>query len=83
MANETKEVKKEADPKEVLTLQLTREDIFQLHLCVVCRHSVASLKLVNALNEQETKGATGLTNYLQHLDQSLFKALGVNLDESK
>ena len=43
MADETKEVKKEADPKEVLTLQLTREDIFQLHLCVVCRHSVAAL----------------------------------------
>lgn len=81
---ETKEVKKEeAKIDEPITLTLTREQVFQLHLCVVARYNLASLKLVNALNEQETKGATGLTNYLQKLDQDLFKALGVDPNEGK
>ena len=82
MADETKEVKKEADPKEVITLQLTREDVFQLHLCVVARHSVASLKLVNALDQKETQGATGLTNFLEALDKKVVSHL-VPKDEAK
>ena len=80
MADETKKEAPKAD--EVLTLQLTREEVFQLHLCVVCRHSVASVQLVNALNEAETNGATGLTNFLEALDKKVVSHLVVK-DENK
>lgn len=82
MADKEQPVKEEPKQEEIITLELTREEVFQLHLCVVARHSVASLKLVNALDQKETQGATGLTNFLEALDKKVVSHL-VPKDEAK
>lgn len=65
MANEEKTTQQVAE--EVINFKVTKGQLFQLHLCVVCRSAVATAKWTNATSEQEQTALQGEIQYLSEL----------------
>lgn len=66
---------KETKREEEIPVSLTRNQIFQLNLCVVARLSAAQMKFANAYCEDEQKSAEALINYLTGLSAKLTGAI--------
>lgn len=67
------EEQKKPEPK--ITLEFTPSEVFQLHLCVVCRSATATVKWTNAGSEQEQGFAQKEIEYLTALTHKLEDAL--------
>lgn len=65
-------------PEEVVSLQLTKGELFQLHLCVVCRSATATVKWTNATSKEEQTALQQEIAFLTVLTEKLTKELGKN-----
>lgn len=77
MAEEEKKIveepKQNTEPKA--TLELSASELFQLHLCVVCRTSDTTIKWANASSKQEQEHCQKVIAYLTGLTMKLQQKL--------
>ena len=60
---------------EKVTLTMTRNEAFQLHLCIVARLSSVQTKFVNAYCPEEQAAAQSLMGYLTELSGKISEVL--------
>ena len=65
----------EKNPNELLKLELTRGEMFQLHLCVVNRSATATVKWTNATSKQEQENLQQEIAFLTELTKKLSEVL--------
>lgn len=70
-----KEQKTKQTAEEMIDVRFSRGQLFQLHLCVVCRSAVATAKWTNATSEQEQTALQGEIQFLTELTNLIDGAL--------
>ena len=57
--------------QEKITLEFTPAELFQLHLCVVCRTSDCTIKWANACSEAEQTHSQKIIQFLTGIEQKI------------
>ena len=65
------EEEKKVEEQEKIALEFTPAELFQLHLCVVCRTSDATIKWANACSESEQNHSQKIIQFLTGIEHKI------------
>lgn len=65
----------EKKENDILTLQLSRAELFQIHLSIVCRSAAATIKWSNATSKEEQDNLRGEIGFLTELTKKVSEVL--------